>query len=106
MNTKYKIIGIVHSGTKGERSTPVTANKYDDIVGCKVFFNPDNIHIGYGLTMQFPPDEHPLYDWWTISCIQKAFREQDILIIETMNSIYYLKYLGECVYITGKDNND
>lgn len=106
MNTKYKIIDIVHSGTKGERGTPVTANKYDGIVGCRVFFNPDNIYIGYGLTMQFPPNEHPLYDWWTISCIQEVSRMQDALIIETMNSIYYLKCLSECEFITGKDSND
>ena len=97
MKQKYRIMSIVHSGTKGDRGTLVTEDKYKGLVGCKVLFDPVNIHLGYGLSMTIPPLEHKLYDWWTISCIQNVEHDDEdgVLVIETLNSIYYLEELGE-----------
>ena len=96
MRRKYKIVSIVHSGSRGERGTPVTEDKYDGVIGCEVRFDPDDIHIDYGLKMDFVPWAHRLYDWWTISNVQSVDYddEDNILVIETCNSIYYLADLG------------
>ena len=97
MRRVYKIIGIVHSGKKGERGTPVSEDKYDQLIGCHVSFDIDKIYLGYGLTMYLKPGDHPYYDWWTMSCLQRVdYDEEDnILTIETLNSIYYLEDLGD-----------
>ena len=93
MRNNFKILDITHSGTKGERGTPVTANKYDGLIGCPVRFDTDDIHIGQSLTMYIVPKAHMHYDYWTISCIQSVDydKENKVLVIETLNSIYYLQ---------------
>ena len=93
MHDKFIIEKIVHNGNKGERGSPVTDIKYDGLVGCPVSFNMSDIHIGYSLTMYIAPYAHRLYDWFTVSCIQDVVYDpnEKMLIIETINSIYYLK---------------
>ena len=102
MRNNFKILDITHSGTKGERGTPVTADKYDGLIGCPVSFDMNDIHIGYSLTMYIAPYAHRLYDWFTVSCIQDVVYDpnEKMLIIETINSIYYLK---EIEYDKGTD---
>lgn len=97
MRQYYRILNITHNGTKGERGVTVTEEKYDGVIGCQVSFNPDNIRIGYGLTMIFAPYAHRDYEWWSLSNIQNVYHEEEdnILVIETTNSIYYLECLGE-----------
>lgn len=97
MRSLWIIKAITHNGKKGERGTAVTAEKYDGLVGCWVSFDPEKIHIGYGLTMYIAPHHHRLYDWWTISCVQSVENLDNgaILKIETLNSIYYLQRLDE-----------
>lgn len=93
MKGYFRITKIVHNGAKGERETPVTDEKYDGLIGCPVSFDMSDIHIGYSLTMYIAPYAHRLYDWFTVSCIQDVVYDpnEKTLIIETMNSIYYLK---------------
>lgn len=90
MRNDFKILDI---GTKGKRGTAVTADKYDGLVGCSVRFNIDDIHIGQSLTMYIVPNAHIHYDYLTISRVQNVDcnKENQVLIIETRNNIYYLQ---------------
>lgn len=97
MRQYYRILNIVHSGRKGERGTAVTDDKYDGVVGCRVMFDTKELKRGYRLRMFFVPYEHRIYDWWTISLVQHFYHEEEdnVLVIETLNSIYYLECLGD-----------
>ena len=97
MRKRFKILNIVHSGTKGERGTPVTEKKYDGLVGCEVRFDINNICVGYSLILHIVPWMHKYYDYWTISAIERIDHDEEdgILILETLNSIYYLEELGD-----------
>lgn len=99
---KYKIESILHSGTKSERGTPVTDEKYDHLVGSIVKFEPDNVKDGESLTFWF--DWHPFYRWWTVSTIiSHEFREDGrVLVIETLNSIYTFIDCGEYAFQRSK----
>ena len=85
-------MGIVHSGERGNRGTPVTDKKYTGLIGCKVSFDADSVCIGKSLVMWLEPHAHKLYDYWILSEIQRVDHDDEdgILIIETANSIYYL----------------
>ena len=97
MKQYYRILNIVHSGRKGERGTAVTDIKYEGVIGCRAAFDTEKLKRDYGLQMFFVPYEHRTYDWWTISSVQRFYHEEEdnILVIETLNSIYYLECLGD-----------
>ena len=92
---EYKIESIVHSGTKSERGVPVTDDKYDYLVDSVCFFDPDDIKINYGLEIYLKC--HPYYQTWIVSRIQSVTKNDEHLIIETINSIYTFKDCGEFI---------
>lgn len=94
---EYKIESIIHSGTKGERGVPVTDDKYDYLVNSVCFFDPDDIKINYGLEIYLKL--HPYYQTWIMSRIQSVTKNDEYLIIETINSIYTFKDCGEFMLV-------
>ena len=94
---EYKIESIVHSGTKGERGVPVTDDKYDYLVDSVCFFDPDDIKMNYGLKIYLKC--HPYHQTWIVSRIQSVTKNDEYLIIETINSIYTFKDCGEFMLV-------
>ena len=100
----YKLESITHSGTKGERGTPVTDEKYEYMVGSIVFLNPNTIRIGFSFEFYFR--QHPYYRSWVVSRVKwYGYREDHkVLEVETMNSIYTFIDCGE--FVLKKDSVD
>ena len=95
MKKIYKIKDIVHSGLKGERGTPVTNIKYKYVIGYKCFFDKDEIELGWSFSFYFI--NNPEYICWGMSAVERVEEKplEKELIIETRNSIYTFKELGD-----------
>ena len=88
--SKYKIIDIVHSGRKGIRGEKVTQSKYENMIGCIVYIDIDNIKPFRSVHMMLKG--HPEYDWWDTSVLISYHTDSyDRLLFETVNSIYILE---------------
>ena len=95
--TKYEITGITHSGRIGLRDTPVNNPKYDGVVGSIVtLVNADKLEDYFQfqeLKFHFVKTESG-YDWWNTSCVICIGLDiNNIYVVETINSIYYLRKL-------------
>ena len=97
MKKAYRLVGIVHSGIKGDRGTPVTEDKYDGLINAKVEFDPDNIVVGS--RFNFDVIHNPYYDWWSTSdVLHKDYDEEDgVWVVETFYSIYYFQEKEHCL---------
>ena len=98
MKHRYKIKNILHSGAKGERGSSVSDDKYDYMINAIVFFNIDELKNGESLMFWF--ENHPFHKWWMTSTVKdhEFLEDGQILIVETMNTIYTFLDLGEFVF--------
>jgi len=103
---KYIIKDILHSGTKGDRGSPVTDEKYDGMIGSIVFFDPSEIKFNQSFDFYFK--YHPYYNFWTISYVKEIAydTEKRNLIIESENSIYIFEDMGEYRFVRDTINPD
>ena len=88
---KWNIINIEHNGRKGLRGTP----KPNAVLGYTCWFDWKDVKQFKPLRLKLKG--HPDYDWWdTTEVLELSIRYEDetddvILILETVNSIYYFE---------------
>ena len=91
----YKIIGIKHSGTKGERSADRMDGKYPNRIGRIIWMSDSTASFGYRFHLNYIADEngndfsdktHQCSNVERVGC-----RAGGIVEVETQNSIYVLK---------------
>ena len=87
----YKIIEILHSGRKGIRNTPVKDSKYNQMIGSIIECDLEYVEQFKPLKWWFK--DHPFYEVWHTSEVLALLRdfENDLLYLETVNTIYVLK---------------
>lgn len=92
---RYRINAITHSGRKGVRGTPVTAEKYNGMVGSMIRMdNIENLRAFQSCRWIFIKSDSP-YEWWnTSNVIGVTFHDDKYYTLETINTIYELELLS------------
>lgn len=93
---EYKIVSIMHSGTRGTRMSPRVDEKYPQRIGRIVNLDVSNIREGKSLIIRYIRDSNGAdYDAVLVTSIVKRFWTEDesdddfdILYVETLNSIF------------------
>lgn len=90
---RYVVEKVVHNGRKGELGKPVTQEKYNGLIGYTVKCN--DIHDISLFEPLYMKVNSPRYSWWYTSDVMSVvhFKGDKKYVIETLNSIYYLKEL-------------
>lgn len=101
---KYRIKSILHTGTYGEKNTLRTDGKYPSRTGRVVEFDERDIVDGFPLYMYYITDDNGneyeginvrRYALRTSSVIDWDYVYDDVIRIETINSIYELEKIKE-----------
>lgn len=91
----YKIIGIKHTGVMGERETDRTDGRYPKRIGRIIWMSDNTSAFGYRFRLEYIADENG-NDYsdkicWCSTVQRYAHRPNDIVEVETENSIYILQ---------------
>lgn len=93
---EYKIVSIMHSGTRGTRMSPRVDGRYPQRIGRIVDLDVSNIREGKSLIIRYIKDSDGTdYDAVLVTSIVKRFWVEDesdddfdVLYVETLNSIF------------------